>query len=63
MHGLQKRSCCDGKISKNKSKMFTPKFIITNKTNNNIEEIERARGFLEVAELKSEWLSKSQNKH
>lgn len=42
--------------------MFAPKFIITNKTNNNLAEIERARGFLEVAELKSEWLSEMQNR-
>ena len=42
--------------------MFTPKFAITNKTNNNLAEIERARGFLEAAELKREWLSEMQNR-
>ncbi|PKP61006.1 MAG: Fic family protein [Candidatus Altiarchaeales archaeon HGW-Altiarchaeales-1] len=42
--------------------MFTPKFVITNRTNNNLAEIERARGFLEAAELKTEWLSRMQKR-
>jgi hypothetical protein len=32
--------------------MFKPKFTITNKINNNLLEIERAKGFLEAAQLK-----------
>lgn len=31
--------------------MFNPKFTITNKINNSLLEIERARGFLEAAKL------------
>ncbi|HIH97894.1 MAG TPA: Fic family protein [Thermoplasmata archaeon] len=36
--------------------MMKPKFTITNKINNNLLEIERARGFLEAAELKEDWI-------
>jgi len=36
--------------------MFKPKFTITNKINNALLEIERARGFLEAAEFKEEWI-------
>ena len=32
--------------------MFNPKFTITNKINNSLLEIERARGFLEAVKLK-----------
>ena len=34
--------------------MFKPKFTITNKINNCLLEIERARGFLEAAQLINE---------
>lgn len=36
--------------------MFKPKFIITNKINNSLLEIERVRGFLDAAKLKEEWI-------
>jgi len=39
--------CC----VREKIKMFTPKFTITNKINNFLLEIERARGFLEAISL------------
>jgi len=41
--------------------MFNPKFTITNNTNNYLLEIERARGFLDAAKLKEEWLKDMQN--
>ena len=41
--------------------MFKPKFTITNKINNCFIEIERARGFLEVAKLKEEWIKDMQS--
>lgn len=41
--------------------MFKPKFIITNKINNSLLEIERARGFLEAAKLKEEWIKEMQS--
>jgi Fic family protein len=42
--------------------MFKPKFTITNKINNALLEIERARGFLEAAELKEEWIKEMQSR-
>lgn len=36
--------------------MFRPKFTITNRINNALLEIERARGFLDAAKLKEEWI-------
>lgn len=41
--------------------MYRPKFIITNKINNELLEIERARGFLEAAQLKGEWIKDMQS--
>jgi Fic family protein len=41
--------------------MFKPKFTITNKINNALLEVERARGFLEAAELKDQWLKDMQS--
>ena len=38
--------------------MFKPKFTITNKINNSLLEIERARGFLDPVELKK-WIDKA----
>lgn len=38
--------------------MFEPKFDITNKINNSLLEIERARGFLEAAKLKEGWIKR-----
>lgn len=37
--------------------MFKPKFFITNRINNNLTHIERARGFLEATKLKEDWLT------
>ncbi len=42
--------------------MFKPKFIITNKINNALIEIERARGFLDAAKLKEKWFNEMQSK-
>jgi len=42
--------------------MFKPKFTITNKINNSLLEIERARGFLEATKLKEEWIKDMQSK-
>lgn len=36
--------------------MFDPKFTITNSINNSLLEIERARGFLDAAKLKEDWI-------
>jgi len=41
--------------------MYRPKFIITNKINNDLLEIERARGFLDAAQLKEEWIKDMQS--
>jgi len=41
--------------------MFKPKFTITNRINNSLLEIERARGFLEAAKLKEEWIREMQS--
>ena len=41
--------------------MYRPKFIITNKINNDLLEIERARGFLDAAQLKVEWIRDMQS--
>jgi len=41
--------------------MFKPRFTITNKINNFLLEIERARGFLEAANLKKEWIKNMQS--
>lgn len=41
--------------------MYRPKFIITNKINNDLLEIERARGFLDAAQLKGEWIRDMQS--
>lgn len=35
---------------------FRPKFVITNKITSGFTMIERARGFLEAAELSEEWI-------
>lgn len=41
--------------------MYSPRFIITNKINNELLEIERARGFLDAAQLKGEWIKEMQS--
>ena len=41
--------------------MFNPKFTITNRINNSLLEIERARGFLDAAGLKEEWIEDMQS--
>jgi Fic family protein len=41
--------------------VFKPNFTITNKINNALLEIERARGFLEAANLKEEWVRAMQS--
>jgi Fic family protein len=41
--------------------MFKPKFIITNRITNALIDIERARGFLEAAKLKEEWVKGMQS--
>src|SRR3990172_8092210 len=41
--------------------MFKPKFGITNKINNALLEIERARGFLDAAKLKEDWIREMQS--
>lgn len=41
--------------------MFEPRFTITNKMNNALLEIERARGFLDAAKLKEEWIVNMQS--
>ena len=41
--------------------MFKPKFTITHSINNALLEIERARGFLEAAKLKEEWIREMQS--
>lgn len=41
--------------------MFNPKFTITNSINNSLLEIERARGFLDAAGLKEEWIEDMQS--
>ena len=43
-------------------KIFVPKFTISNKINNALLEIERARGFLDAAKLKDEWIKDMQSK-
>ena len=42
--------------------MFEPKFTITHTIANALLEIERARGFLDAANLKEEWLKNMQSK-
>jgi Fic family protein len=41
--------------------MFQPRFTISNKINKFLLEIERARGFLEAAKLKEEWIKDMQS--
>lgn len=41
--------------------MLTPRFTITNHINNILLEIERARGFLDAAKLKDEWIKEMQS--
>jgi Fic family protein len=41
--------------------MLKPKFTITNKINNSLLEIERAREFLDAAKLKEEWIKDMQS--
>lgn len=41
--------------------IFNPKFTITNRINNSLLEIERARGFLDAAGLKEEWIADMQS--
>jgi len=41
--------------------MLKPKFTITNKINNVLLEIERARGFLDAAKLKVDWIKEMQS--
>jgi len=40
--------------------MFKPKFTITHKMNKDLLDIERARGFLEAAQLKGKWIREMQ---
>jgi hypothetical protein len=42
--------------------MFKPIFEISNQTANALTAIERARGFLEAANLSEQWLEQMQNK-
>ncbi len=42
--------------------MFRPKFTITNDINNNLLEVERARGFLDAADLRDDWLAEMQTR-
>ncbi|MEM2619583.1 MAG: Fic family protein, partial [Candidatus Hadarchaeales archaeon] len=42
--------------------MFEPKFKITNKINNALLDIERARGFLDAAKLKEDWVKEMQSR-
>jgi len=42
--------------------VFKPKFKITNKINNTLLEIERARGFLDAAKLKEDWVKEMQSR-
>jgi Fic family protein len=41
--------------------VFRPKFTITNRINNALLEIERARGFLDAAKLKDDWIKEMQS--
>jgi len=41
--------------------MFEPKFSITHTINNPLLEIERARGFLDAANLNDAWITKMQS--
>lgn len=41
--------------------MYRPRFIISNKINNELLEIERARGFLDAAKLKGDWIKEMQS--
>ena len=41
--------------------MFKPRFKYTHRINNNLLEIERARGFLEAAQLKDKWVKEIQS--
>ncbi len=41
--------------------MFRPKFTITNKINNDLLDIARARGFLDAAKLKESWIKGMQS--
>ena len=41
--------------------VFKPKFTITNKINNALLEIERARGFLDATKLKDDWIIQMQS--
>ena len=41
--------------------MFKPKFTITNNINKCLLEIERARGFLDAANLKDDWIKGMQS--
>jgi Fic family protein len=43
-------------------KKFDPKFTITNKITSGITKIERARGFLEAANLSKDWITQMQNR-
>lgn len=40
--------------------MFRPRFAITNEINNALLDIERARGFLDAADLRDDWLDEMQ---
>ena len=42
--------------------MFKPKFKITNKINNALLDIERARGFLDAAKLKEDWVEEMRSR-
>ena len=41
--------------------MYRPRFIISNKINNELLEIERARGFLDATQLKGDWIQEMQS--
>ncbi len=41
--------------------MFKPRFTITNRINNALLDIERARGFLDAAKLKDDWIKEMQS--
>jgi peptide methionine sulfoxide reductase MsrA len=43
-------------------KKFSPRFTITNSITNALTEIERARGFLEAANLSQDWVKKMSNR-
>ncbi len=50
------RTSAPSAVKSVQSKDFRPKFVITNRITSGLTMIERARGFLEAAELSEEWI-------